>query len=255
MDLTGVSALVTGGGSGLGAATVRSLARAGVKVVILDLDGAAGEHLREELGEATRVFQADVTDELAVSKALELASEIGIFRIAVNCAGIAIAERTLSRAGSPHDLRAFERIIKVNLIGTFNVLRLAALEISKAVPMQNGGRGAIVNTASIAAYDGQIGQIAYSASKAAIAGLTLPAARDLSSVGIRVVTIAPGIMDTPLLGQLPETVRAELSANIPFPRRLGAADEFASLVMEIIRNEYLNGEVIRLDGALRMAPR
>jgi len=252
--LEGIVALVTGGASGLGGATVRRLVGCGAKLVILDLDAAKGEALAKELG-ATFV-KADVTNAEQVSAAVEHAAKLGTFRIAVNCAGIGAAARTLSRDGSPHDLGVFQKVIGINLVGTFNVLRLAAAAIAKSEPLEDGERGVIVNTASIAAYDGQIGQIAYSASKGGIVGLTLPAARDLSTVGIRVVTIAPGIFDTPLLAGLPEPARQSLAANVVFPRRLGSPEtDYSALIEHIVRNGYLNGEVIRLDGALRMAPK
>jgi NAD(P)-dependent dehydrogenase (short-subunit alcohol dehydrogenase family) len=247
-------ALVTGGASGLGGATVRRLASLGAKAVIVDLDAAKGEALATELG---AVFvKTDVTSAEQVAAAVEQAAKMGPLRIAVNCAGIGAAARTLSKDGTPHDLGLFQKVITINLVGTFNVLRQAAAAIAKTEPLEDGERGVIINTASIAAFDGQIGQIAYSASKGGIVGLTLPAARDLSTVGIRVVTIAPGIFDTPLLAGLPEPARQGLAASVVFPRRLGSPDaDYAALVEHIVRNGYLNGEVIRLDGALRMAPK
>ncbi len=255
MDIRGFSAVVSGGASGLGAATARKIVEAGGLVTILDRDGEKAKALASELGGGTDYVVADVSDENEVQAAIDVALGHGPLRAVINCAGIGIAERTIGRDGTPHSLAAFERIIKVNLIGTFNLLRLGASAINKSEPLEFGERGVIINTASIAAYDGQIGQLAYSASKGAIVGMTLPAARDLSAAGIRVVTIAPGIMDTPLLGQLPDQIREMLASGVPFPHRLGVPDDFASMAMEIIRNGYLNGEVVRLDGALRMPPK
>ncbi len=255
MDIRGFSAVVSGGASGLGAATARKIVEAGGLVTILDRDGEKAKALASELGGCTDYVVADVSDENEVQAAIDVALGHGPLRAVINCAGIGIAERTIGRDGTPHSLAAFERIIKVNLIGTFNLLRLGASAINKSEPLEFGERGVIINTASIAAYDGQIGQLAYSASKGAIVGMTLPAARDLSAAGIRVVTIAPGIMDTPLLGQLPDQIREMLASGVPFPHRLGVPDDFASMAMEIIRNGYLNGEVVRLDGALRMPPK
>ncbi|MDA8026453.1 MAG: SDR family NAD(P)-dependent oxidoreductase [Actinomycetota bacterium] len=255
MDIRGFSAVVSGGASGLGAATARKIVEAGGLVTILDRDGEKAKALASELGGGTEYVVADVSDENEVQAAIDVALGHGPLRAVINCAGIGIAERTIGRDGTPHSLAAFERIIKVNLIGTFNLLRLGASAINKSEPLEFGERGVIINTASIAAYDGQIGQLAYSASKGAIVGMTLPAARDLSAAGIRVVTIAPGIMDTPLLGQLPDQIREMLASGVPFPHRLGVPDDFASMAMEIIRNGYLNGEVVRLDGALRMPPK
>lgn len=255
MDIRGFSAVVSGGASGLGAATARKIVEAGGLVTILDRDGEKAKALASELGGGTDYVVADVSDENEVQAAIDVALGHGPLRAVINCAGIGTAERTIGRDGTPHSLAAFERIIKVNLIGTFNLLRLGASAINKSDPLEFGERGVIINTASIAAYDGQIGQLAYSASKGAIVGMTLPAARDLSAAGIRVVTIAPGIMDTPLLGQLPDQIREMLASGVPFPHRLGVPDDFASMAMEIIRNGYLNGEVVRLDGALRMPPK
>jgi NAD(P)-dependent dehydrogenase (short-subunit alcohol dehydrogenase family) len=255
MDIRGFSAVVSGGASGLGAATARKIVEAGGLVTILDRDGEKAKALASELGGGTDYVVADVSDENEVQAAIDVALGHGPLRAVINCAGIGIAERTIGRDGTPHSLAAFERIIKVNLIGTFNLLRLGASAINKSEPLEFGERGVIINTASIAAYDGQIGQLAYSASKGAIVGMTLPAARDLSAAGIRVVTIAPGIMDTPLLGQLPDQIREMLASGVPFPHRLGVPDDFASMAMEIVRNGYLNGEVVRLDGALRMPPK
>jgi NAD(P)-dependent dehydrogenase (short-subunit alcohol dehydrogenase family) len=251
-----VAAVVSGGASGLGEATVRELAARGAAVTVLDLNEDRGRALAEELGGHTTFVRTDVTDEASVRAAIEEATgKDRPLRIAVNCAGIGLAQRTLSRDNSPHDLDGFVRTVMVNLVGTFNVLRLAAAAMAATEPGEDGERGVVVNTASIAAFDGQIGQIAYSASKGGIVGMTLPAARDLSSVGVRVCTIAPGLVDTPLLGSLPEDARQALAAGIPFPKRLGRPADFAELALDIVEHGYLNGEVIRMDGALRMAPR
>jgi NAD(P)-dependent dehydrogenase (short-subunit alcohol dehydrogenase family) len=251
-----VAAVVSGGASGLGEATVRELAARGAAVTILDLQEDRGQALAGELGGSTTFVRTDVTDEVSVRAAVDEATgKDRPLRIAVNCAGVGLAQRTLARDNSPHGFDPFVRTVMVNLVGTFNVLRLAAAAMAATEPGENGERGVIVNTASIAAFDGQIGQIAYSASKGGIVGLTLPAARDLSSVGIRVCTIAPGLVDTPLLGTLPEDARAALAAGIPFPKRLGRPADFAELALDIVEHDYLNGEVIRMDGALRMAPR
>jgi NAD(P)-dependent dehydrogenase (short-subunit alcohol dehydrogenase family) len=258
MDINGVAAIVTGGASGLGAATVRRLAAAGAKVAILDLDRQQeqADKLIAELGAENAVFApADVTNPEQVEAAVGAAAELGPLRIAANCAGIGWAERTVARDGSPANLDPFKLILNVNLIGTFNVIRLAASAMSKTDPLEHGERGCIVNTASVAAFDGQIGQAAYSASKGGIVGMTLPIARDLSPVGIRVCTIAPGIMDTPLLGLLPDDQRAALGQGVLFPKRLGTPDDFAALLQQICENGYLNGETIRLDGGLRMPPK
>ncbi len=254
MRIEGQSALVAGGASGLGAATARRLHGAGARVVIADLSEERGEALAAELGSPARFVRADVTDADDVERAVAAAAEHpdGL-RISVCCAGIGWAERVARRRG-PHQLEPFQRVLAVNVIGTFNVLRLAAAAMI-AGPEREGERGVCISTASIAAYDGQIGQIAYAASKGAIVGMTLPAARDLADAGIRVCTIAPGTFDTPLLSGLPAPAREALERTIPFPRRLGRPDEFAALAVHIIENEMLNGEVIRLDGALRMPPR
>ena len=255
MRIEGASALVAGGASGLGAATVRALHEAGATVVIADLRTDRGSELAAELGEGASFVEANVTEDEAVSAAVEAAASAeGGLRIAVCCAGIGWAQRTAGRQG-PHDLQAFRNVIQVNLIGTFNILRLAATAMLDNEPDSGGERGVCVNTASIAAYDGQIGQVAYSASKGGIVGLTLPAARDLASRGIRVMTIAPGTFDTPLLAALPEDARAALGSQIPFPNRLGKPEEFAAVARHIVENPMLNGETIRLDGALRMPPR
>ncbi|HET9163807.1 MAG TPA: SDR family NAD(P)-dependent oxidoreductase [Solirubrobacterales bacterium] len=256
MNISGAGALVAGGASGLGEATARALATAGARVVIADLNAAKGEALAAELGEAASFSEVDVTDESAVAAAVERAATAGEdgLRVSVCCAGIGWAER-VAHKGGPHDLELFSNVVKVNLIGSFNVLRLAAAAMSENEPDAEGERGVCVNTASIAAYDGQIGQIAYSASKGGIVGMTLPAARDMASRGVRVMTIAPGLFDTPLLAALPEEAREALGAGIPFPSRLGRPAEYAQLVEQIVANPMLNGETIRLDGAIRMAPR
>jgi len=255
MKLEGASALVAGGASGLGAATARALHGAGASVVIADLNEEKGDALVSELGDRASFAQADVTDEAAVKAAVEQAAGgDGGLRISVCCAGIGWAQRVAGKNG-PHDLELFSNVVKVNLIGTFNVLRLACTAMNENDTDEGGERGVCVNTASIAAYDGQIGQIAYSASKAGIVGITLPAARDMASRGVRVLTIAPGLFDTPLLAALPEPQREALGAGIPFPSRLGQPEEYAQLALEIVRNTMLNGETIRLDGALRMPPK
>jgi NAD(P)-dependent dehydrogenase (short-subunit alcohol dehydrogenase family) len=253
MKLSGSVALVTGGASGLGAATVRRLVAGDAKVVIVDRDEAAGQMLARELGQT--FMQADITDAAQVDFAITQATALGPLRIVVGCAGVGWAARTLDKTGAPHDLDLFKTVISINLIGTFNVMRLAAAAMAKADPADHGERGVIVNTASVAAYEGQVGQIAYAASKAGVVGMTLPAARDLAPVGIRVVTIAPGIFDTPMLGTLPEDKRAALARDVVFPKRLGAPADYAELVATIIGASYLNGETIRLDGALRMPPK
>ncbi|MEX0699822.1 MAG: SDR family NAD(P)-dependent oxidoreductase, partial [Acidimicrobiia bacterium] len=248
MELAGVAAIVTGGASGLGAATVRKLAAAGAKVVVADLQDEKGEALAAEVGGA--FVHADVTDSHQVSAAVAVAVEAGPLRALVNCAGIGPPARTLNRDGSPHDLDHFRTVIEINLIGTFNVIRLAAVEMAKTDPLADGQRGAIVNTASVAAYDGQIGQAAYSASKGGIVGMTLPVARDLSSIGIRVNTIAPGIIDTPLLAGLPEPARESLGQQVLFPKRLGRPDEYAEIAFMLLTNDYMNAETVRMDGGI-----
>ncbi len=255
MRIEGAAALVTGGASGLGEATVRRLTAAGAAVTIVDRDEKRADALAAELGGPVRAIAADVGDPDQVKAAVDLAASGPPLRIAVNCAGIGWAQRTIGRDGSPHDFGAFEHVLRVNLLGTFNVLRLAASAISTAEPLEDGERGVIVNTASIAAFDGQIGQIAYSASKGGVVGMTLPAARDLAPVGIRVLTIAPGTFDTPLLGLLPDDQRQALAKDIPFPKRLGRPDEFAALVLQLCENSVMNGETVRIDGALRMPPK
>ncbi len=254
MDVNGSVALVTGGASGLGLATAEKLLDAGASVVLLDLSRSNGAEVADKLGDRVRFAPGDVTSEADVAAALDVAAELGQLRVAVNCAGTGNAIKTLGKDG-PFPLDQFARIVTINLIGTFNVMRLAASAISKTEPLADGERGVLVNTASIAAFDGQIGQIAYSASKGGVVGMTLPAARDLSPAGVRVVTIAPGLMDTPLLGLLPEEGRQALGAGVLFPKRLGTPDEFAQLVQQICENGYINGEVIRLDGGLRMPPK
>ena len=238
--------LVAGGGSGLGEATVRMLVAAGARVVVADLKGEAPE--------GGRFVETDVTDEVSVRAAVNAALEVGGLRGAVNCAGVASAEKVLGREG-PHSLDSFAKVVRVNLIGTFNVIRLAAEAMVSSDPSESGERGVIVNTASVAAFDGQIGQVAYAASKGGVVALTLPVARELADSGIRVMTIAPGIFDTPMMAGLPKDARNSLGKQVPFPQRLGRPEEYADLVKHIIENEMLNGEVIRLDGAIRMAPR
>jgi NAD(P)-dependent dehydrogenase (short-subunit alcohol dehydrogenase family) len=251
MRIDGSSAIVTGGASGLGLATATTLAEAGAKVVILDLPSSAGEQRAQEIG--GRFAPADVTDEAAVQAAVDAATELGPLRIVVNCAGIGNPGRVLGKQGVL-PLEQFELVVRVNLIGTFNVIRLAVAAMVQHDEV-DGERGVIVNTASVAAFDGQIGQAAYSASKGGIVGMTLPIARDLASKMIRVCTIAPGLMDTPLLAGLPEPARESLAKQVPNPARLGDPAEYAALARHIVENCYLNGEVIRLDGAIRMAPR
>jgi NAD(P)-dependent dehydrogenase (short-subunit alcohol dehydrogenase family) len=238
--------LVAGGGSGLGEATARMLAASGARVVVADLKG--------EPPEGGRFVETDVTDEGSVRAAVNAALEVGGLRGAVNCAGVASAEKVLGREG-PHSLDSFAKVVQINLIGTFNVIRLAAEAMVSSAPSESGERGVIVNTASVAAFDGQVGQVAYAASKGGVVALTLPVARELAGSGIRVMTIAPGIFDTPMMAGLPEDARNSLGKQAPFPQRLGRPEEYAGLVKHIIENEMLNGEVIRLDGAIRMAPR
>ncbi len=255
MDIQHTVALVTGGASGLGLATARRLIAGGARVVIADLPSSNGVAVAAELGERARFAPTDVTSEDDVRGAIALAtSAFGPLTAAINCAGIAIALRTLTREG-PHPLDTFAKVVTVNTVGTFNVIRLAAETMQQNTPNDGGERGVIVNTASVAAYDGQIGQAAYAASKGAVVGMTLPIARDLSKTGIRVCTIAPGLFKTPMLAGLPEQVQNELAKNVPFPNRLGDPDEYAQLAQHILENRMLNGEVIRLDGALRMPPR
>jgi NAD(P)-dependent dehydrogenase (short-subunit alcohol dehydrogenase family) len=248
-------ALVTGGASGLGEATARMVVAAGGRVAILDRPGSRGEEVAGELGTQALFAPADVTKEDEVAAAIARTKDaFGSLHVAVNCAGVGTAMRTISKTG-PMPLALFAKTVEINLIGTFNVIRLAAAEMAAHDPNEEGERGVIVNTASIAAFDGQIGQAAYSASKGGVVGMTLPIARDLAGVGIRVCTIAPGTFDTPMLAMAPQPVRDALAAAIPFPSRLGRPGEFAALVRHIVENPVLNGETIRLDGALRMAPR
>jgi len=255
MKVKDTVALITGGGSGLGEATARELHAAGGKVALLDLPSSPGAKLADELGANAIFVAADVVAGPQVEQAInDVAAKFGTIHIAVNCAGIGRAQRTLTKEG-PASLELFSKVIQINLIGTFNVIRLAAFQMAKNQPNADGERGVIINTASVAAFDGQIGQAAYSASKGGVVGLTLPIARDLSSLGIRVMTIAPGTFDTPMLASLPEPARKALGDQIPFPRRLGRPDEYAALARHIVENAMLNGETIRLDGALRMAPR
>ena len=252
-DFSGDIAVVTGGASGLGQATAKALAEAGLEVVILDLKADAGEAHAEDIGGT--FVRTDVRDPESVAAAMAQLGEIGTLRVVVNCAGIGGAAKTVSR-GLPHDPQLFERIIAVNLLGSFNCATQGAALMVKADPVdEDGARGVIVNTASVAAFDGQIGQLAYSASKGGIVGMTLPMARDLADKGIRVCTLAPGLFRTPLLDELPEDLQQSLGAQVPFPSRLGAAEEYARLVCSVLDNPMLNGEVIRLDGAIRMAPR
>jgi NAD(P)-dependent dehydrogenase (short-subunit alcohol dehydrogenase family) len=255
VKIEGKTALVTGAASGLGLATVRTLVAAGCNVVMVDLPDSDGEVVAKELGDRTRFSAADVTDEAGVRVAVDAAlASFERLHIVVNCAGVGWAGRVLDRGGEPLDLERFTAVVRINLIGTFNVLRLAAAAVASNQP-EEGERGVIVNTASIAAFDGQIGQAAYSASKGGIVGMTLPIARDLASKLIRCLAIAPGTFDTPMLAGLPEEARRQLGDAIPHPHRLGRPEEFAALVRHIVENPMLNGEVIRLDGALRMAPR
>jgi NAD(P)-dependent dehydrogenase (short-subunit alcohol dehydrogenase family) len=253
MKVQGLAAVVTGGGSGLGAATARLLAERGCKVAVLDINTAAAEASAARIGGIG--IGCDVTSGPGGEAAMAAArSAHGVCRILVNCAGVGTAGRIVGRDG-PLALEAFERVIRVNLIGTFNMLRLAAADMSAADPLEENERGVIINTASIAAYEGQVGQPAYAASKGGVAALTLPAARELARAGVRVVTIAPGVFHTPMVDGLPADVQASLAATVPFPPRLGRPDEYAALVAHIAENRFLNGEVIRLDGALRMQPR
>lgn len=255
MEITDKVFLVSGGGSGLGAATARMLVGQGARVVIADINPAAGEPMAAELGAQARFVRTDVGDEASVQAAMDVAvGEFGGLNGVVNCAGLATAERVVGKSG-PHSLDLFARTIHVNLIGSFNMIRLAAAVMITNEPGPHGERGVIVNTASVAAYDGQIGQAAYAASKGGIVSMTLPIARELARFGIRVMSIAPGIFDTPMLAGLPEPARQSLGQQVPFPSRLGQPSEYAALVRHIIENQMLNGEVIRLDGAIRMAPK
>ena len=254
MDISNNVALVTGGASGLGLATVETLVAQGAKAVILDLPGAPGDEVAERLGDGVRFAAGDVRDAEAVQSAIDVAAELGELRAVVNCAGTGDAIKTVGRENAPYPLDKFQRIIEINLIGTFNVIRLAAAHMA-SLDLVGEERGVIVNTASVAAFDGQIGQAAYSASKGGVVGMTLPIARDLAGKQIRVVTIAPGLFNTPLLASLPQEARDSLGAQVPHPSRLGEPAEFGSLAAHVVANPMLNGETIRLDGAIRMAPR
>ena len=255
MIVAGHTFLITGGGSGLGAACARRLAAAEGRVVIADLNVAAGETLAAELGERARFVQTDVTDAADVEQALEVARQaFGGLHGVIHCAGIIAGGRILGKDG-PHDLALFAQVVQVNLVGTFTVLRLAAAAMTRGEPDEEGERGVIINTSSIAAFEGQIGQAAYAASKGGVAALTLPAARELARYGIRVVAIAPGIFDTPMMAQVPEEIRRSLTDQIPFPHRFGRPEEYAALAQHIIENRLINGDVIRLDGAVRMGPK
>ena len=255
MQLAGQTFLITGGASGLGAACARRFSGAGARVVLADVNPGLGSELAQSIGSNARFVRTDVTDEASAQAAVQAALDaFGGLQGLINCAGIGLASRTLGRDG-PHALDAFVRVLTVNLIGTFNMIRLAASAMALGQPNSAGERGVIINTASVAAFEGQIGQAAYSASKGGIVGMTLPIARDLARDGIRVMTIAPGIFDTPLLAGLPEPARNSLGQQVPFPPRLGRPEEYAALAQHIVENEMLNGEVIRLDGAIRMSPR
>lgn len=253
MKLSGTSAIVTGGASGLGGATAAALSKEGVKVAIWDLQEDKGEAHAQEIG---GIFcKTNVTDEASIKASLEKSiAANGSPSILVNCAGIAIGEKTVGKNG-PHQLDSFKRVIEINLIGTFNCIRLVAAEMEKNEPQADGERGVIINTASVAAFDGQMGQAAYTASKAGVAGMTLPIARDLMAIGVRINTIAPGIFWTPMMAGMDQKVQDALAAMVPFPKRLGKPEEYASLALELCRNSYANGETIRLDGAIRMQPR
>ncbi|MFN2588051.1 MAG: 3-hydroxyacyl-CoA dehydrogenase [Actinomycetota bacterium] len=255
MNIRGKVALVTGGASGLGGATAKALHDAGASVVIVDLGSSEGEVRAKELGERARFAAADVTNETEVGAAVDLAAgEFGGLHVLVNCAGVGWPGRVLTREGKPTDLERFEAVVRINLIGTFNAIRLGAAQMASQQP-EGEERGVIVNTASIAAFDGQIGQAAYAASKGGVAGLTLPVARDLAGKLIRCATIAPGIFDTPMLAGLPEEAKSKLAENVPHPHRLGNPAEYAALVKHVVENPMINGEVIRLDAGLRMPPR
>lgn len=254
MNVKGLSAVVTGGGSGLGEATASALTEQGVKVALLDLNEAAANDVAGRIGAVA--VKCNVSSAESVEAALAAAEEHnGAARICVNCAGIADAGRIVGRNG-PLPLEAFDKVIQVNLVGSFNVMRLAAARMTELDPLDEvGERGMIINTASVAAFEGQVGQAAYSASKGGIAALTLPAAREFAQFGVRVCTIAPGVMDTPMVGGMTEEVRDSLAASVPFPKRLGTAEEYASLALHLLQNQFMNGEVVRMDGAIRMQPR
>ena len=254
MKIKGSTFLITGGGSGLGAVSARRLAAEGANVVLADIDRKAGSALAAELGEKARFVHTDVTDEAQVQTGVQTAIDsFGELRGAISCAGIVIGERLVGREAT-HDVNRFQKVLAVNVVGTFNVMRLAAAAMMANEP-RDEERGILINTASIAAFEGQIGQVAYAASKGAVAAMTLPVARELSRAGIRVVTIAPGIFDTPMMAGMPDEVRQSLGEQVPFPSRLGTAEEYAALALHIIENQMLNGAVIRLDGAIRMAPK
>jgi NAD(P)-dependent dehydrogenase (short-subunit alcohol dehydrogenase family) len=257
MDVNGTAAIVSGGASGLGLATARALAAAGARVVIADLNEEGGKQAASEIGGL--FAHTDVVDETSVQAAVDAAAGTGApLRVAVSCAGIAMAARTVARDGTPHDLATYQRVININLVGTFNLLRISAAAMAKTEPVDTDGqRGVIINTSSVAGMEGQVGQIAYSSSKGGIIGMTVPAARDLSSIGVRVNTICPGIIDTPIYGfnPDPEAFKAQLAAPIVFPKRMGRADEFGDLVLSLIKNDYVNADVIRLDGGVRFQPR
>jgi 3-hydroxyacyl-CoA dehydrogenase / 3-hydroxy-2-methylbutyryl-CoA dehydrogenase len=253
MNINNCVAIVTGGASGLGEATVRNLIKAGAKTAILDMDETRGQAIAAELGGAAAFFKTDVCDEKSVQEAVNgTAERFGGLHIVVNCAGVATPMKVISKKG-PLPIESFERVVRINLIGTINVVRLAAEKMMKNTPAEDGEKGVVINTASIAAFDGQIGQAAYAASKAAVVGMTLPIAREFADYGIRVMTIAPGIFETPMLAGLPEPAKAALNQMMPFPKRLGRPREFAMLVAQIIENPMLNGETIRLDAALRLS--
>jgi NAD(P)-dependent dehydrogenase (short-subunit alcohol dehydrogenase family) len=256
MDLQGSAAIVTGGGSGLGEATTREIVARGGRVTILDLARSKGADVAKSLGDAAQFCEADVANEAQVQAAVDATiAKFGLVNVVVNCAGIGTAGKTVDKEGKPFDLGLFRKTIEVNLIGTFNVIRLAGAKMQGNTPNAGGERGVIINTASVAAFEGQIGQAAYSASKGGVVGMTLPIARDFAQVGIRVCTIAPGLFLTPMLMGLPEPARISLGKQVPFPSRLGNPEEYAALACHIVENPMLNGEVIRLDGAIRMQPR
>jgi len=255
MDLRGRSAIVTGGAGGLGGATVRRLVNQGVGTVVFDMDAAGAADFADELGPLACAVGGSVLDDDAVQRAIEASGRLGMLSIVVNVAGGGVAARTLSRDGAPHDLESFRQVVELNLVGSFNVTRLAAVKMAENEPDESGERGLVVHTASIAAFDGQIGQVAYAAAKSGLVGLTLPMARDLAAVGIRVMTIAPGTMGTPRMMAAPEKIRVGLASQVPHPNRLGDPDEFAMLVEQFARNPYLNGTTIRLDGAVRFPPK
>jgi NAD(P)-dependent dehydrogenase (short-subunit alcohol dehydrogenase family) len=253
MDITGAAAIVSGGASGLGEATVRRLAAGGAHVTVMDFNADKGEALSKELG--VKFVKCDVTDADQVAEAVAAAAEDGPLRVAINCAGTGTAVRTIGKDGTPHIRSEWDRVVNINLLGTMLCMTHEASVMARTEPLAEGQRGVIVNTASVAAFDGQIGQLAYSASKGGVVAMTLPAARDLSVVGIRVCTIAPGLMDTPLLGMLPAEAKKSLGESVVYPKRLGEPDEFAKIALAIVDNDYMNGEVIRLDGAIRMQPK